>query len=113
MASTEAHRTERTDDVNLKRRRAQAEPIPASAVSNDGSPSALLVAEGVRKIYRTGEGEVVAPVGVNPAAPCAHLGRDRGSTGGSGTGAGRTTRPRPGSVDGGHHELTAYYCYVR
>jgi hypothetical protein len=67
MASTEAHRTERTDDVNLKRRRAQAEPIPASAVSNDGSPSALLVAEGVRKIYRTGEGKVVAHVGVNLA----------------------------------------------
>jgi hypothetical protein len=53
--------------VNLKRRRAQAEPIPASAVSNDGSPSALLVAEGVRKIYRTGEGKVVAHVGVNLA----------------------------------------------
>jgi putative ABC transport system ATP-binding protein len=65
MASTEAHRTERTDDVRLKRRRAQAEPTPASAVSNDGSPSALLVAEGVQKIYRSGEIEVEALSGLD------------------------------------------------
>jgi putative ABC transport system ATP-binding protein len=65
MASTEVHRTERTDDVKLKRRRAQAEPTPATAARTDGTPPALLVAEGVRKVYRTGEIEVEALSGLD------------------------------------------------
>jgi putative ABC transport system ATP-binding protein len=51
--------------MRVKRRRVEDEPIPTTSGRTDGERPPLLVAEAVRKVYRTGEIEVEALAGLD------------------------------------------------